>query len=302
MDILDKVDGRSSELAVLAAQLDRSIAGSPQLVCVEGDRGSGKSSLIAHFARDQAWKRRRIRAILLRPATGTSYDAIDRAALEVRGRVAGLASRGLVLDWIAALPVIGDVLAAIAATAAALRRHRISAPDAQRLPPSVSTLLAAARRRPLVLLIDDAQLLSDRDRRALELLMRRAPSGCALLVVAAFAPSTSGFRAGPQLSEILGDRCSVLTLKRGGAAEDDLPEPLRSWIRSAAGMGPLFDSLSLAALLGRQELEVEDQLAVAVRRGVLSIEGETSHASGETATLYRFVAGVSGSPPALDTA
>jgi predicted ATPase len=67
-----------------------------------------------------------------------------------------------------------------------------------------------------------------------------------------------------------------------------LGEDAASLLRAASTLGNDFDGQRLARLSGRDELQVEDQLAVAVRFGLLEVVGEIDLPDGDIATAYRF--------------
>jgi predicted ATPase len=59
-------------------------------------------------------------------------------------------------------------------------------------------------------------------------------------------------------------------------------------LHAASVFGDEFDGLALARLLGIDELTVEDELAPAVRQGVIQIVGTITKDDGDVATHYRF--------------
>lgn len=59
-------------------------------------------------------------------------------------------------------------------------------------------------------------------------------------------------------------------------------------MRSASQLGEEFDALTLARRLERDELAVEDQLALGVHYGLLQNLGERTLADGEVTTAFRF--------------
>lgn len=67
-----------------------------------------------------------------------------------------------------------------------------------------------------------------------------------------------------------------------------LSEQTAAILRSASIFGDEFDAGTLALLVDMDELDLEDRLSVAVRRGLLVIAGETTHADGDISTRYRF--------------
>ena len=77
-----------------------------------------------------------------------------------------------------------------------------------------------------------------------------------------------------------------------GAAADaflsGLPSKSATILRSASILGDEFDAGTLARLVSMDELDLEDSLSVTVRRGLLVVAGETTHADGDISTRYRF--------------
>lgn len=59
-------------------------------------------------------------------------------------------------------------------------------------------------------------------------------------------------------------------------------------LRAASALGEQFDTVSLSQLLARDELAVEDDLALGVRYGVLQNLGERTLPDGEITTAFRF--------------
>lgn len=59
-------------------------------------------------------------------------------------------------------------------------------------------------------------------------------------------------------------------------------------VQVASLLGAEFDSVTLARLLERDELAVEDDLALGMRYGLLECRGELELQSGDVATAYRF--------------
>jgi predicted ATPase len=72
------------------------------------------------------------------------------------------------------------------------------------------------------------------------------------------------------------------------AALKRLDPPTREIVQGASRLGEAFDGTTLSAMLGRDELTVEDAMARAAREGVVEILGEVTLPDGEIATRYRF--------------
>jgi predicted ATPase len=68
----------------------------------------------------------------------------------------------------------------------------------------------------------------------------------------------------------------------------ELSDDVASIIGAASVFGDQFDALSLARLLDADELELEDQLAVALRAGLIIGAGVRSFADGDISSRYRF--------------
>jgi predicted ATPase len=98
--------------------------------------------------------------------------------------------------------------------------------------------------------------------------LRRGPSGWEYDGVAAEAQLDTGEAANAYL--------------RG------LSEQTAAILRTASVFGDEFDAGTLALLVDIDELDLEDRLSVAVRRGLLVIAGETAHDDGDISTRYRF--------------
>ena len=294
MDLFNAFHGRQAELALLADHLEMADAGESRMVLIAGASGSGRSALLAAFARDIAWKQRRVRSVLVRPPDVGRYDPVAVAARDLDGRITrrmgrapGTAAR-LLPDWIGTLPGVGNILAATLATVAAVRRHRARVTGVS---DDVRRILRVSRARLLVLLIDDVERADTAALQQLQQLAQRAGSGNRLLIVTTHH-ADDAVRI-ERLHAALDDtRATFVALERLPTARPiDLsvyaPE-LLAVLRAANAIGESFDSVTLARALKRDELEVEDVLAVAVRRGVAVIDGEIALRDGESATKYKF--------------
>jgi predicted ATPase len=294
MDLFNPFHGRQAELTLLADQLELADAGEARTVMIAGDTGSGRSALLAAFARDIAWKQRRVRAVLVRPPDTGRYDPVALAARDFDGRIArrmgrapGTAAR-LLPDWIGTLPGVGNLLAATLATASAVRRHRARVTGVS---DDVRRILRVARTRLLVLLIDDMERADGVALRQLQLLAQKAGTGHRLLIVTTHH-ADDAVRLERLQAALDDERTTRVALQRLPTARPiDLsvygPE-LLAVLHAANALGESFDSLTLARILKRDELDVEDTLAVAVRKGVAVIDGEIALRDGESATRYRF--------------
>jgi predicted ATPase len=308
MDLLNDFRGRDAELQLLGARLREAAAGQTGIALIIGPPGVGRSSLLATFARDLAWKELRVRAVLLRASDSDRYDPVGQAARELRGRVrrevrrrlvgsdvsAETRERAIVVEWLAAIPIVGNLLAAIVETVLRVRTLRSAATRDR------DVLYDAARRRTLLLLVDDVHRADARGLRELGSFMRDAPDGSRILLVvttidapravACLESITRGFPPERVTSMTLSPVASDDDVEPDATTDDaTLPPSVSALLAAASGIGTRFDSLSLANVVRREELDVEDDLAVAVRAGVIVSEGEVLHESGEAASAYRFV-------------
>lgn len=372
--------GREAELHLLGTALERAMAGAQQLVLLEGDPGTGKSFLLRAFAALQPRRGRRAPRILyLSAPEGERYEPVRHAALAATSRQLYQGSAGtqqatdlarhVLPDWLGAIPVWGSLIAAVAATAQVVQRRlwqrefdSIDTADEY-----IAALIGAARRRPLLLLLDDLER-SDREAVArLEALVCTADENARILIVGAYRPTAPGVldppihgmlrrlpaqeevyihrRLGPLsaeaverwlqdrfpgaevppallhwLHEATGGHPGTIeatlahlqrrrAIRRGRGAWEfdtdpdrlDLPDLGYSFadlsalnpyiadvVRAASLLGDQFDAASLALLMARDELAVEDQLSLAIRYELLHAVGEITLPSGELTTAYRF--------------
>jgi hypothetical protein len=191
---------RQPLLDTLNATLRETRAGGARIVLVRGEPRSGRTALLEVFARTAVSKRwRRPRVLLLQPTPDEAYRPVVHAALAsspgLYRRLGGeQQARELAVEWVGAIPAIGDLLAAISLTADALRRGpgRAGLPALALRDENIEAIWLRARRRPLVLCIDDADRMSDTDAERLAPLVAEAPPDVRLLVVATCAPGLLG--------------------------------------------------------------------------------------------------------------
>jgi predicted ATPase len=196
--------GRVTELQFLFQCLGKAAHGEPQVVFLEGVPGVGKSALLQMFGVRAADRQKSTYVFYVRPPEDGAYTPVARAALDstnkqlydkVGGRRKAIAAaRDLLPEWVSAIPVLGNLMAAIVATAQFIRRRRQRQSFARNISLSDDTeaLLAVALRRPLVLLLDELEVAESGAIVELERLVRGAGSGTKLLVVGAYSPKSAG--------------------------------------------------------------------------------------------------------------
>jgi hypothetical protein len=287
----------------LTRALDSALSRDPQFVLVQGPPNSGKSALLGSFARETAWRKHRIRAFLIRPGDRPEYHPVRQALSESRGRAArGLAAlrraehggrMHLVAEWIGTIPVIGNFVAALIATTRALDRRRNRHPSTARVSDDALALYAIARKGPLVLLFDDIDTLDPPAAHELATFIDNIPPGLQLLVVAVARPSPDTVNPALEMIGHLRRAFTRVTMSDssdvvGMTAFNALDDATASLLRAAGAIGASFDSLSLARAVGRDELAVEDALAIAVRREIIRVTGEVVLEDGESGSAYEF--------------
>lgn len=365
--------GRETELLTFSECLSRARRGLPTLLVFEGEPGSGKTTLLDAIETSPLIVGRNIVTARIDAAADRDVDIVQRAAAMIthpehfaklggRRRALDLV-RKLLPEWIGAIPILGDLLQAITVTLqAVLRRGK---PAAQiRVSEDIEALQRYAHRRPVGVLIDDLQGISDAAADRLLRLLRAADVGTRLLVVATVDPAAPG---GSRAARILLDRLPndraahhrLGSLSRAQVADwiaarlpgPPVPDPAIEFLLAETGgqpravqlllhrllesgalrlsdghwqydealgdtqldanetvdahlaglrpdiaralcvasvFGDEFDALALGNLLQLDELEMEDQLAVAVRFGLLTVAGEVAQPNGDISTRYRF--------------
>jgi predicted ATPase len=265
--------GRQGERELFAEALAAAIGGSPRLLLFEGERGSGKSSLLEEIASSPLLPRRRIRVALIALRPEDPLDPVAHAAHAftrhgVYKRVGGRRNFFAMLvrlapDWIGALPGPGDLLEAIVRTADAVRRRRRRAKPKEEIEEEIVDVLRVARRRPVALIIDNLELADDSAVERVRKLLRHADAGVRLLVIGAFRTPPPGVPRPP--IRLLADRLPherVLHRRLEPLALEDLDEWLaqrlpgatvpvafRDWLLSETGGQPGAVESTLTALL-----------------------------------------------------
>ncbi|MGW2479305.1 AAA family ATPase [Streptomyces sp. NPDC001571] len=252
-----RIVGRESECAHLTALLDEARAGRGRSIVVRGEPGIGKTALLDHLA-EQAQGCTVVRAV------GVEFES--ELALASLGELIGPLS-----------PVVGELPAHYADALTLLVPQkpddnagspRTSADRHAIYAATLALLTAAAARRPLLCLIDDAHWIDDASAAALLFTARRLLADSALIVFAtrevpAFeAPGIETLRleglseqAGLELlarsgnvAPLVGARLAALTMGNP-LALIELPRVLP--LDSADGLGELLEPLPTTKLLQR---------------------------------------------------
>ena len=193
--------GRELEMEAVRGAIASAAAGTPTIVLIEGEGGAGRTALLNTLETSPMLPRRRIRTHRIDLAAMPAVDPVEHAALHLTryGRFTKIggrrrlhaAIRRLTPDWIGAIPVWGDILAAVTSTAEALRRRRGSVPAAT-LPEDIAELQRVARQRAAALLVDDAHLATRAASERLHRLLATAEMGTRLLVIATYRAASPG--------------------------------------------------------------------------------------------------------------
>ena len=267
--------GRGSELAALEEAFAEVKRGRAASVWIEGEAGAGKSALLRRFLGGLGGE-----VVVLRgrcyPREALPYKGLDAAvdglADQLRrwpdDEVAALVPSGAA-PLLALFPVLGRVPRLRGA------RRPVGYEQAQLRVEAFAALRALlgaiARRRPLVLALDDLQWSDEEGVALLEELLR-PPAPVPMLFVASRRPTTGALRpALERLREATGGRRLVL----GALPRDEAAALARAWLGSTApaaeriaeetGGNPLFVELlaqagpgvSMAEALRRAQAELE---------------------------------------------
>lgn len=265
------VFGRVRELQLLREALRRADEIGQELILLEGDAGIGKTALLRAFVRMHGGRRRGTRILYLAPPAEGRYEPIHHAALAAtnrrryarlgEGRQAVELDRRMITDWLAAIPIWGSLLSAVAATAEALRRRMKSVSPDTTTDPDIAALLAAARRRPLVLLLDQVELADPVSVARLESLVCVADEGSRILVVAAYRPTAPGVPNPPvhSLTRSLPLQNEAYSHVKLGPLDE---EAVEAWVRDALGT----DAVGVAAQVIRATGGHPERVAAAIER------------------------------------
>jgi|GEM_PF-4936873 len=193
--------GRVAEKQELFRELSHAAAGRSRLVAIEAEHGAGVSALLEVFAELAAPAHPEAVVVRTVPPGSDSYAPISEAAARVARahisdritsrRDAARAAHDLLPEWLAAIPLVGQLSAALLATYRRLTRRNLPF-----LPRAVvrdsdasNAILAIAGRRPVVLLLDGLDRAEAEALTPLEWLVRDWEARHRLLVVAAFGPT-----------------------------------------------------------------------------------------------------------------
>lgn len=177
--------GRRVECERLDGLLDAVRSGASRVLVVRGERGVGKTALLEHLAgREREFRVCRVPGV--RAEAGLGHAALHRLCAPVADRVERLP--GAQRDALRAALGQGS--------------GRVQVPDRLLVGLAVLSLLGeAARERPLVCLVDDAQWLDRASARALAFAARRLSAESVALVFAARGPGGASALAGlPELT------------------------------------------------------------------------------------------------------
>jgi hypothetical protein len=273
------------------AALDAARAGLPTLLLVVGGPGEATAALGRLSAAMRV--ERGARRLDIAPRAGSPFDPVARTVEEWRSGIRqvtiGEGDQRIALEWIGALPVVGDALAAGIETVKALLRRRRRHSDA-----GVEVLLGAARHRALIVTIADLHTAGAAGANRLAALIAGAKQGTRLLIAGSVERPPQGRTRPPILelaAQLPADRVRIVEMTEGtgrlGTLGESSPEAVDA-IRAAAAMGTAFNGAAVAARLGIDELTAEDRLAQAVRAGVIRVTGTIDLPDGDIATGYVF--------------
>lgn len=283
-----------ADVAVMERELDAALAGVGRVVFVTGPRGSGRTALLHGFA--EAATRRRLRVTAGAcggDARGSVWATLAERAAR-RGRVRRVAT-SVLPEWVAVVPVVGKLMAALLATLIAVRRGRGESEAAA--PPT--TAVGAVRAlldgpdAPSVVLVDDLDLGTAGDLAGAAALIRRLPHERRLLVASCRPESELPDAVRDLMLEA--DRlgcCARLRLEARGHGAAGLGglaaiAPADRELLARVAADGVFRAAELAARAGLAELEVEDRLAALARAGILEYRG-TEGAGDEATSVYAF--------------
>ncbi|GAA1658707.1 AAA family ATPase [Actinoplanes couchii] len=182
--IPDVLVGRHAELARLGEVIEAARAGRGAALVVSGEAGIGKSALLEHAVRVAA-----------------GFEVVRACGAEFEQELPYAAVHQLCVPVLKHLPALSE-------------RHRTAlqvafglaggVPDVFHVGLAVLQLMAAARDRPLLCLVDDAQWLDVASARVLAFVGRRVAADRIAVVVAARPPAATGGHRGILLSELPG--------------------------------------------------------------------------------------------------
>ncbi len=290
-------DGLEAESAAFKRALSRAASGLPTLLLLEAIDPADAASAVQVVSRPAD---PHVELIDLGPGAEAAYDPVALAA-EHLGRNwsdrlynvrIGEAGERVLPEWIGAIPGLGNLLAAVIMTVGRVR-SRSSGPER---PPAVRQILRSAQRRPVAIIARDLHEADRAGAGALCRLIRDAPVGARLLVVGSVRRSQQGDPLAPihaGAGALPPERCIVHAVAPRTSevlsALEGLAPGAASMVEAAAVIGEEFEGNELARVTGRDELETEDLLAVAVRQGIVKSLGLRDLEDGDITSVYRFV-------------
>ena len=248
--------GRDAALADLRRWLEDARAGDPRTVLVTGPAGVGKTALVDHFLRTAraSGDLPTARAECLETyGASEAYRPLLEAVADLCERADGAelleALRHAAPTWLARLPALltPEERTRFATAAHRSHRHRM-------VRELVDAVQSAARRRPLVLVIEDLHWSDPSTLDAIHGLARRASDGASLLLLLTARTDEIG-PAAARVARIAGElersgRGRTLPLPCLQAAEVEaflrhrfpkgFPRELARWLSERSGGNPLF--------------------------------------------------------------
>jgi hypothetical protein len=274
--------GRATEAQFLEEYLTRAVDGDQQLILLEGDDGIGKTALLLSFAARHRGRGRKARFFYFSAQEGERYDPVRHAALAATdqrhyarfgGRRQGKElARSLWTEWLAAIPIVGELLNAIVQTFQAIRRRgapTLLLPEAS-VDEEIESLITAARGKPLVLLMDDLDQADPGAVDRLEKLICVADEDARILIVAAYRTPQPGMPPPPvkRLLKTLPEENELFVhLKLEGLPMIDVGQWLEARFRKASI--PEAFIRNLASVTGGHPGAIEDAISdLQIRGGI----------------------------------
>ncbi|MBA2669927.1 MAG: AAA family ATPase [Gemmatimonadetes bacterium] len=276
--------GRIDELQHLSSCLHRAVDGEPNVVLIQGSAGVGKSALLEVF-RERAARREKAGWVFhVGPRAEGAYQPISQAAVlatnkqaydRLGGRRKAMESaRELLPGWLSAIPVVGNLIAAVTATLQILRRNRRPAQAVAQAPDDAGeALLSAAASHPLVLLLDDLHQADEDAVEQVERVIRALRRGHKLLLVVTYRPTPPGVEDPPiqrMIRSLPGDALERRVLRELSEPELEIwlnrrfphivvPPPFLHWLYGRTGGHPAALEVTVQQLLDRSMIRFADR-------------------------------------------